>query len=697
MKPEPITDIRAEHEKNGGGEDFWFDYISDTGDSQTATYSIACLCLSDLYTSEDEQAGSDVKFSDPDGNLTKLPRGAFLLVGGDTAYHIADDPTLAHRFQSPFRWAYDDVKGSVDFDPERRPIFGIPGNHDYYDSLDGFNRQFRKPITEEDKALVIRPGDKRKPQLSIPGFERRQEASFVAINLPNDWWLWALDAQSGKIDIRQREFFRGLNTEQPPKKLILVTPEPSVVFRRSDSEVQAETLDGLGLLRPFVDPDEKIPDGSCHLDIAGDVHHYARYWGPDSRPNGKPSATNYASVLAGFGGAFLHPSQTVAGDIEEQVLYPPEEKSREAVAKRLFNLNVIREGGYVWVAGAVAAAIVLLGAITPTTRTATNWLLNLLGSYGTMESPPPGEPTALLHSFLMLLLFAAAGYLTYSAIKKFEKLALKARNDPITSGDYLFVRYRLYAAAIAVGFAIWRFGSQPASVVTSDLVFLAVVLSLLGGFVYFAVSGSSRLNGPKRGIVIGLGVFHGVLQLAVPLLAVLVGGPVAYAAVVLTALFFWPVGAWVACYNLPWVLLVIWLLHGGLQLFLPFGLASVSQPFSHEFPEAMVSFAAAAVLGAVMSCVWLGWYLAVALAFDAHNNEAGGAARIDKYRGMIRFRIRKNPKTGNDEITAFVIAFDEPKKEGSELDLGHNLRLVDVFTLSPEKPVDAPVADQATG
>ncbi len=37
----------------GDKGEFWFDYISDTGDGMTATYSIAYLCLSDLWIKGD--------------------------------------------------------------------------------------------------------------------------------------------------------------------------------------------------------------------------------------------------------------------------------------------------------------------------------------------------------------------------------------------------------------------------------------------------------------------------------------------------------------------------------------------------------------------------------------------------------------------------------------------------------------------
>jgi hypothetical protein len=54
------------------------------------------------------------------GSLKKL--FAIMSIGGDTSYHIADYATLANRFQSPFRWAFDDLKraGKI-LDGARRP------------------------------------------------------------------------------------------------------------------------------------------------------------------------------------------------------------------------------------------------------------------------------------------------------------------------------------------------------------------------------------------------------------------------------------------------------------------------------------------------------------------------------------------------------------------------------------------------
>jgi hypothetical protein len=59
-----------------------------------------------------------------------------------------------------------------------------------------------------------------------------------------------------------------------------------------------------------------------------------------------------------------------------------------------------------------------------------------------------------------------------------------------------------------------------------------------------------------------------------------------------------------------------------------------------------------------MSCVWFGWYLAVALLFNGHNNEAGGAARLQGYKQFMRIRLRQ------DDLTAYVIGFDKAQPEG---------------------------------
>lgn len=264
-------------------EELWFDYISDSGDGQMGVYNVACLCLTDLWINENE---TDVKFDPPENkndlkNNKLLPRGAFLFVGGDTAYHSSNYQTLYERFQLPFRWAFtsvrnfmaekyqlkksdilsagenaetekvkilnnaaEELEGAIpaflngklysDTEPPR-PIFGIPANHDYYDGIDGFNRLFRRPPFNNIEENMGSESENGKPLLQIPTFSREQEASYIAIRLPFDWWMLGIDSENEKLDFRQKLFFQRI-IEKKPEKLILATPEPTTVFGKKSGE-----------------------------------------------------------------------------------------------------------------------------------------------------------------------------------------------------------------------------------------------------------------------------------------------------------------------------------------------------------------------------------------------------------------------------------------------------------------------------
>src|SRR5262249_43512855 len=121
--------------------------------------------------------------------------------------------------------------------------------------------------------------------------------------------------------------------------------------------------------------DAQMEIGQCRLDISGDVHHYARYWGPklikpsQVRKGAKapaPTAESYASVVSGMGGAFHHPSETYVDQVQEQALYPSEKISTGKVAQRIFNPYCIADGGYVWLAGLIIAFTIFFAAtMTP--------------------------------------------------------------------------------------------------------------------------------------------------------------------------------------------------------------------------------------------------------------------------------------------------------------------------------------------
>lgn len=754
-------------------DEYWFDYLADTGDGQKATYSIAYLCMSNLWASEPANPKSDVRFDRKEisGEATLLPRGEFLFIGGDTSYHMADYTNLAERFQAPFCWAYKD-RGIKDEDP-RRPMLGLPANHDYYDVIDGFNRQLRKPMSEEGEKDRLGLS----PQLSVPGFKRVQKASYSAIQLPFKWWLWGLDNEVGKLDVRQQEFFRKTCDEmckgEAPDKLIIATPEPTTVLGKlADKDGNlAQSFRDLGLRRSFI-RDGLLEDGKCRLDLSGDTHHYERYWGPLSseqageNEGGRPrpgirSVTNYASVVSGLGGAFFHPSHVNVGEVKQRVVYPSPKESRRVLASRLFDPVNLVGGGYVALLGSFMAAIVFFAATIPaSSKTVVDVLLNRLfkvspypetglGSwFPTLAWPMTNlarsagisswgvgwrllflaVSTALIvatvvcakllvglsrrqkeewsgpYSTAIKVLLAAALVFLFLGVKDFwihvdslspfkcsvlvllsslwagaaiaagviysEWLTKQARKQTVRK-----IHYWPVWALVAVGVAIFsegtiRFGRYPFAYLFSDVLFTLLVTGIFAGLILLgvAVGGEMHSVGGKIGFG-ALGLWHAVLQLGVPFLVVRLGSPRAWVLAPVVALGFGVVGNQIARRGLRWLLLAAWLAHGALLLWLPFALRD-SEP-SSDARVHVLRLVVAALLGGLMSCLWLGWYLAVSLEFNGHYSEAGGAARIEEYKEFMRIRLTK------DGLTAYVIGVDKPLTEGKHL----KPKIVDVFEL----------------
>ncbi|HEU4429723.1 MAG TPA: hypothetical protein VFT98_13260 [Myxococcota bacterium] len=655
--------------------EFWFDYLSDTGDATAATYSVAYLALSDLrVTSEQPPIGACVSF---DEGRFVLRRGAFLLVGGDTAYHVADVPTLGERFLKPFEWAFEDVAKRTGAEPDPRLILGVPGNHDYYDALDGFNRVFRKPT-----------GDSEPVYNHIHGFYRAQESTYAAVKLPFDWWLFALDAQRGKIDGRQRAFFKQLIDEHEPTRLVLATPEPSTVFGRTapaDAEI-AKTLASLELSQPFHEGGRALE--RCRLDLAGDVHHYARYWGPAAR-NGAQASPHYASVVAGLGGAFLHPSHTDFGDIAPQAVYPDHATSRELVARRTLNPWWVHRGGGVGVIGAVIALIVYFAASVPETTQmglppngeTLTWLRDHVFDLGGRPAPDVFHDSLWFFVFALLAVgsVALAVWLRDEGSKTLRKRgAESAETEPtqkLPVGRRTLRKIGMWGAWIvailAPYFALWKFGTHSAALLTSDVIFIAAIAACVVG-----LSAAGAFVGGARHALIGklglglVGLLHGVFQLGVPYMVV--SRALSTTGFAIVAL----IGAQIAMVLLArrgwrWPLLTLFALHGLAQIGVPWR-------WGVEQPATIPRFAAAFLTGAVSSCVFFGEYLAVALAFNGHNNEAGGAARIEQFKLFVRCRLFREQPDQPAKLGVYVIGVDEPKQNGAEL----KPKVIDYFELA---------------
>jgi hypothetical protein len=234
---------------------------------------------------------------------------------------------------------------------------------------------------------------------------------------------------------------------------------------------------------------------------------------------------------------------------------------------------------------------------------------------------------------------------------------------------------------------------------------VVVVLGGLALLIYAAVSmgGQFQKGLGKWGMGL-LGFWHWILQLGVALFLIKKGTWLTVVLAIITVLVFIKLGPSLMRANRRWGLVIAWLVFGVIMLalpplvyhslgpiadhfwvrplFLPADAQSLG-PFS-EYEwwgslggwSVLAPIALASVFGGLLSCVWVGWYFAVCLGFNGHYNEAGGAARIERFKQFIRFRLTEN------DLTGYVIAVDEPQKQGRLL----SPKVIDVFRLVAKRP-----------
>jgi len=247
--------------REGDGE-LWMDYIADTGDGFNPTYSIAYLAAQPSLTID----GTD------------LPRGEVLILGGDQVYPTASGQQYDDRFKGPFHAALP-VPPAEGAQPR---LYAVPGNHDWYDGLTAFLRLF----------VRAHDGD-------IGGWQTRQTRSYFAIELPQRWWLLGIDVQPGSYidDPQLRYFNQAASRIQPGDKVIICPPSPGWVEAVDDRHAY-DSIDYF--VRTVIQP----TGAAVKLMISGDLHHYARYSGPDRE-----------LITAGGGGAYLYPTHELPAEI----------------------------------------------------------------------------------------------------------------------------------------------------------------------------------------------------------------------------------------------------------------------------------------------------------------------------------------------------------------------------------------------
>ena len=625
----------------GDGDELWFDYIADTGDDPRVMRALAT------------QFGRAFAASSLGATHPRLPVGAFLFVGGDTAYHVADEVTLRRRFVLPLNAA------QAAGEPRRsRPIFAIPGNHDYYDHLVGFNRLFRKPFP--DGAAGV---------LGLTGFHSTQEASYIKILLPHGWQLWGVDLQAHGIDYRQRRYFR----DGPvPERLILCTPTPPVSLDRVLVDRDPEDRQRKAYLQllapdpaapapgfdPAFTPDsggDLPPPGSCRLHLSGDDHHYARY-------NGQPGPgpvipTSLATVVSGGGGAFTHPTEHSCGTLASAVKYPDPRDSRKRTAAALVNPLAVIRAGMLHVLGAGLA-----------------WLFYRHWPDRLVDLRYPSLWTLCVAASLGLCVGSLA-LARHLARRKTARGKRARRRDapashPATERLWelsVFIAPLGAIAALALPILLHPVLPEMDPLSGTSLWMVCATSFVIALVLFASLRGADDLPGrlPRIGFGV-LGLAHAAMQLVLPYLLISRGWLVAAVTVAAMLLAFAPLGK--AMYRRAPAALVtaLWLVQGlGTIAVLYWG------PWGRVSAGWWSSTALAWLVGGFVVPMQFGFYLLTCGAWSGHNNEAGITARATACKQWIRFHVTR------DALTGYVIGIDDPTARRPVP------RLIDRFVIAP--------------
>jgi hypothetical protein len=272
----PLSDADLVIDERGRDGRTSFLVLGDTGEGDTSQ----CVVVPPLL-----EAGRDTRF---------------MVICSDVVYPTGDVNDYPAKFYEPYR----------DYD---RPIYGIPGNHDWYDELEGFMHHLcRVPAPPRDFEPVEMPAIARllwrRPRRLRAHTEEAREGLTPAGRRPQVAPYFAIDTGpvlvvcidtgiSGQLDRDQGDWLARVSREIDKPK-ILLTGKPLYV----DGQYRPGVIERFN---STVDDIVREPAHRYVAAIGGDIHNYQRY--PVCLADGR----TIEYLVTGGGGAFAHATHRI--------------------------------------------------------------------------------------------------------------------------------------------------------------------------------------------------------------------------------------------------------------------------------------------------------------------------------------------------------------------------------------------------
>jgi hypothetical protein len=254
----------------------------------------------------DTGEGDDSQYAVVPGLISQADGVDFTVLCSDLTYPTGDIGDFENRFYLPYTKLLT-------------PLFGLPGNHDWYDGLHGFMHHicglddpeqkldFGGGITRRLARLFWRPAPVSTPEVleQMKGhragptqlLDPAQPAPYAVIDAGPLRLVLIDTGIRGQIDAEQAAWLRRVSYNDPRPKVLLTGKPIYVDSRHHPGEIAGEpgTVDDI------------VTDARANYvaAIGGDIHNYQRY--PVRLPDGR----RLQYVVSGGGGAFMHATHQI--------------------------------------------------------------------------------------------------------------------------------------------------------------------------------------------------------------------------------------------------------------------------------------------------------------------------------------------------------------------------------------------------